>query len=164
MNISLPISESNNNVVQTLTEWVKLKLYDPNDSWSLRAVCAVVTPGLCTDIILGLPFLRTNKIVIDHEQNIAKSSGYDLLHVPPPPVPLGERIPLQTIHQELWHLVVKQKKLMMKQLKSEGCHHKEELDKRCPKLKLPNVIAVIHKHIEVLADQANLIVWGRNTV
>ena len=85
MNISFGVSESNNRVVQTLTEWVKLKLHDPNDSWSSRTVRAVVTPGLCMDIILGLPFLRTNKIVIDHEQNtcVAKASGYDLLHPPP---------------------------------------------------------------------------------
>jgi hypothetical protein len=85
MNISLEVSELNNHIVQTLTEWVKLKLHDPNDSWSSRTVHAVVTPGLCTDIILGLPFLCTNKIVIDHEQNtcVAKASGYDLLHPPP---------------------------------------------------------------------------------
>jgi hypothetical protein len=99
-----------------------------------------------------------NKIVIDHEQNtcIAKESGYDLLNPPPPPVPLGERIPLQVIHCELWHSVMKQKKLVMKQLISEGCNQKEELDGACPKLKLLNVIAAICEHIEVLADQANL--------
>ena len=77
MNISLAVSKSNNCVVQTLTEGVKLKLYDPNDLWTSRTVCAVVMPGLCTDIILGLPLLCTNKIVIDHEQNtcIAKEAS-----------------------------------------------------------------------------------------
>ena len=83
MNISLTVSESNNHVVQTLTEWVKLRLYDPNDSWTARTVHAVVMPGLCTDIILGLPFLHMNRIVIDHEQNtcIAKEVNYDLLNL-----------------------------------------------------------------------------------
>ena len=162
MNISLAVSESNNCVVQTLTEWVKLKLHDPNDLWSLRTVCAVVTPGLCTDFILGLPFLCMNKIVIDHDQNtsIAKASGYDLLHLPTPPVPLEERLLLQIIYWELQHLVVKQRKLVMKQLKSKGCHRKEGLDRRCPKLKLPNVIAAIHECIEVLVDKVNLITQG----
>ena len=72
-------------------------------------------------------------------------------------MPLGERLPLQMIHRELQHSVAKQRKLMMKQLQSKGHHCKEELDKRCPELKLPNVIAVIREHIEILADQANLI-------
>jgi len=85
MNISLTVSESNNHVVQTLTEWVKLRLYDPNDSRTARTVHAVVMPGLCTDIILGLPFLHMNRIVIDHEQNtyIAKEVNYDLLNLSP---------------------------------------------------------------------------------
>jgi hypothetical protein len=114
------------------------------------------------DVILGLPFLCTNKIVIDHEQNtcVAKASGYDLLHPPPWPVPLGIRLPLQTIHRELWQSVAKQRKLVMKQLQMEGHHHKEELDKGCPGLKLPNVIAAIHECIEILADRANLIAWS----
>jgi len=83
MNISLAVSESNNHIVQTLTEWVKLRLYDPNNSWTARTVCAVVMPGLCMDIILGLPFLHMNRIVIDHEQNtcIAKEVNYDLLNL-----------------------------------------------------------------------------------
>jgi hypothetical protein len=154
MNISLAVSDLNNRVVKTLTEWVKLKLYDPNELWTSRTVCAVVTPGLCMDIILGLPFLRMNKIVIDHEWNtcIAKESGYDLLN---PPLP---QVPLQVIHCELQHSVAKQKKLVMKQLLSEGHDVKIELDKSCPNLKLSNSIAAIHEHIEVLADQANLIV------
>jgi hypothetical protein len=159
MNISLAVSESENRIVQTLAEWVKLKLYNPNDLWASRTVHAVVTPGLCTDIILGLPFLRINKIVIDHEQNtcIAKDSNYDLLHPPPLPVQLGERIPLQTIHRELRRSVAKQKKLVMKQLNSEGHSRKDKLDKTCPKLKLSNVIAAVRERIEVLADKANLI-------
>jgi hypothetical protein len=100
--------------------------------------------------------------VIDHEQNtcIAKESGYNLLNLPLPPVPLGKRIPLQVIHHELWHSVTQQKKLVMKQLISKGHNLKEELDEVCPKLKLSNVIAVIREHIEVLADQANLIAQG----
>jgi len=159
MNISLAVSDLNNCIVKTLTEWVKLKLYNPNELWTSRTVRAVVTPGLCTDIILGLPFLRMNKIVIDHERNtcIVKESGYDLLNLPPPQVPLGERIPLQVIHCELRHSVAKQKKLIMKQLLSEGHDVKIELDKSCPNLKLSNLIAAIRERITVLADQANLI-------
>jgi hypothetical protein len=57
MNVSLALSDSNNCVVTTLMDWVKLKLFGRNNLWSSQTVCAVVAPGLCTDIILGLPFL-----------------------------------------------------------------------------------------------------------
>ena len=56
MNVSLVLSDSDNRVVTTLTDWVKLRLFDRNNLWSSRTVHAVVAPGLCTDIILGLPF------------------------------------------------------------------------------------------------------------
>jgi len=69
MNISLAVSDSENRVVTTLTEWVKLKLFDKNNLWLSRTVRAVVTSGLCTDVILGLPFLKVNKIVTDHGNN-----------------------------------------------------------------------------------------------
>ena len=67
---------------------------------------------------------------------------------------------MQEIHRELWHLVAKQKKLVMKQLISEGHDHKNKLDKVVLKLKLLNVIAVVCEHIEMLADQANLLAQG----
>jgi len=67
---------------------------------------------------------------------------------------------LQEIHCKLWHLVAKQKKLVMKQLISEGHDHKNKLDKVVLKLKLLNVIAVVCEHIEMLADQANLLAQG----
>jgi hypothetical protein len=57
MNVSLALSDSDNCVVTTLMDWVKLRLFDRNNLWSSRTVHAVVAPGLCTDIILGLPFL-----------------------------------------------------------------------------------------------------------
>lgn len=35
-----------------LTEYVKLKLYDPVSGWAARTVCAIVAPSLCSPIIL----------------------------------------------------------------------------------------------------------------
>jgi hypothetical protein len=49
-----------------LDEFVWLELYDPSLSWKAKKVCALVAPGLCSPVILGLPFLATNEIVIDH--------------------------------------------------------------------------------------------------
>ena len=53
-----------------------------NNAWSSKPVRALVAPGLCSNILLGLPFLVHNKIVIDHEAHTAvdKSSGFDLLN------------------------------------------------------------------------------------
>jgi len=50
--------------------------------WSSHPVVALLAPGLCTNILLGLPFLSQNNIVIDHTLHTAhcKSSGFDLLN------------------------------------------------------------------------------------
>ena len=103
MNISLAVSDSENRVVTTLTEWVKLKLFDRNNLWSSRTVHAVVTPGLCTDVILGLPFLKVNKIITDHSNNtcVAKDHGYDLLNPPAAPEEKEPFMSLQEKHHEL---------------------------------------------------------------
>jgi len=103
MNVSLVLSNSDNRVVTTLTDWVKLRLFDRNNLWSSCTVHAVVAPGLCTDIILGLLFLRINKIVSDHDAStcIAKESGYDLLNPPSAPERKDPLMSLQEKHREL---------------------------------------------------------------
>ncbi|KAH7917164.1 hypothetical protein BV22DRAFT_1026885, partial [Leucogyrophana mollusca] len=73
-----------------LTEYVKLSCTSTDSVWTSRVVRALITPQLCTPLLLGIPFLSHNKIVIDHESRscVAKDSGYDLLHptahLPPP--------------------------------------------------------------------------------
>jgi hypothetical protein len=75
-----------------MTEWVKLKLRDPSNFWTAKTVRAIVAPGLCSPVILSLPFLTHNHIVIDHEACTAidKSTGFDLLHPTAPPAPSSE--------------------------------------------------------------------------
>jgi Aspartyl protease len=77
-----------------LHEWVKLQLHDPSNYWTSKTVRAIVAPGLCASVILGLPFLSHNNIVIDHVActTINKITGFDILHPvpllpPPPPCP-----------------------------------------------------------------------------
>ena len=71
---SMPVTE--------LWNYVSLSLSSLNNAWSSYPVCALITPGLCLNILLGLPFLAHNKIVIDHEAHTAvdKSCGFDLLN------------------------------------------------------------------------------------
>ncbi|EDR06062.1 uncharacterized protein LACBIDRAFT_329149 [Laccaria bicolor S238N-H82] len=71
--------------------YVKLALSSLDSAWTSHVVKALVTPGLCLPIILGLPWLERNFIVTDHAARtcIDKRNSYDLLNppdiVPPPP-------------------------------------------------------------------------------
>ncbi|PBK81841.1 hypothetical protein ARMGADRAFT_1090906 [Armillaria gallica] len=47
-----------------LTKFVHVQLHDTNNLFSAHKTHAIITPGLCTDIILGLLFLSHNNITI----------------------------------------------------------------------------------------------------
>ncbi|KIJ90292.1 hypothetical protein K443DRAFT_15354 [Laccaria amethystina LaAM-08-1] len=49
-----------------LYHYVKLSLSSLDSAWTSRVVKAIVTPGLCSPVILGLPWLEQNFIVTDH--------------------------------------------------------------------------------------------------
>jgi len=68
------------------SEYIKLWLHDPSLYWSSKTVCAVIAPGLCSPMILSLPFLAHNNIVVDASAHtvINKNSDFDLLHPLPP--------------------------------------------------------------------------------
>ena len=75
-----------------LSEFVFLSVSSLDQSFHAKPVRALLTPGLCMPVILGLPWLENNKIVCDHADRscYVKSSGYNLLHPPkisPPPPP-----------------------------------------------------------------------------
>ena len=72
------------------SEWVKLWLYSDDQRWTARVVRAVVAPKLAYPVILGGPFLKSNKLVIDHEfgRVTAKDDQYQLL-------PISQEMPAQ---------------------------------------------------------------------
>ncbi len=98
--IGIAISDSPSPACK-LTEWVKLKPHDISAAWSSCTVHTIIAPGLCSDIILGLPFLKTNQIVIDHHACtvVAKQANFDLLH-PTIPVPHSTPVPFATIRSQ----------------------------------------------------------------
>ena len=49
------------------SEWVKLKAFSTDRLWTAKLVRAIVAPNLAYPVILGGPFLQSNKILIDHE-------------------------------------------------------------------------------------------------
>ncbi|XP_006462325.1 hypothetical protein AGABI2DRAFT_119174 [Agaricus bisporus var. bisporus H97] len=63
------------------THFVKLHVSSVDDTWKAQTVCALVVPQLHFDLILGLEWLRANKIIVDMAENsvVAKDSGYILL-------------------------------------------------------------------------------------
>ena len=66
--IELAMQNKKEKVSVILTEYVHLSLHDSTGEYSAWTVRAIVTPNLCNPVILGLPFLKHNKIVIDHDQ------------------------------------------------------------------------------------------------
>lgn len=87
----------------TLTEYVKLAVMFLDGLWTAKTVCALVSPDLCTPIILGLPFLVHNNIVSDHATCtcIGKKNSYDLLNPVPPVLPKLRKPRLQEQHHQL---------------------------------------------------------------
>jgi hypothetical protein len=103
-----------------LSEWVKLKLYDPSGAWQSKTVCAIVAPSLCVPVILGGPFLAHNNIVIDHAACTAvnKLSGFDLLNPKPLPPALQPKKKLKEFFRDLQ----KDRKLMLQCGKNKVDH------------------------------------------
>ena len=62
------------------SEWVRLKTISEDQKWTARTVGALVAPKLSYPVILGGPFLKSNKIVIDHElDSVIAKDQYQLL-------------------------------------------------------------------------------------
>ena len=95
-----------------LLEYVSLSLSMLDNSWTLKIMNAVIAPGLCMNILLGLPFLVHNHIVVDHEvpSTSVKDTPIDLLNfVPMPKVilksvksPKRKRLEIKLFHHKLF--------------------------------------------------------------
>lgn len=68
-----------------LYEYVRLSVTSLDAVWTLKSVKALIAPGLCMPIILGLPFLIHNTLMINHAACtcIDKNLNYDLLNTLP---------------------------------------------------------------------------------
>ncbi|KAL6299241.1 hypothetical protein BKA93DRAFT_830057 [Sparassis latifolia] len=74
-------------------EWVKLCVTTEDSSWTSRTCRAIVVPNCCYPVIVGRPFLKLNRLVVDHELDtiVDKSSGRDICKPAAPPVPPTQR-------------------------------------------------------------------------
>jgi hypothetical protein len=66
------------------SSYVKLRLHDPSFLWSSRSAAAIVVKDLPWNVVAGLPFLASNKLVFDAAEHtlVAKDSNFDLLNPP----------------------------------------------------------------------------------
>jgi len=63
------------------SEWVKLRTSSEDQRWTARVVWAIVALKLTFPVILGGPFLRLNKIVVNHKfgKVTAKDAQFQLI-------------------------------------------------------------------------------------
>jgi hypothetical protein len=137
-----------------LSEWVKLKLYDPSGTWQSKTVHAIVAPSLCVPVILGGPFLAHNNIVIDHAARTAidKLSGFDLLNPKPSPPPPQPKKKLKEFFRDLQE----DRKLMLAELKMVCAKRKCKLKNLFEQPKPVDVLAAVHLQIEALTAKEQL--------
>ena len=140
-------------------DYVSLSLSSLNNAWSSKPVRALIAPGLCSSILLGLPFLVHNKIVIDHDSRTAvvKNCGFDLLN---------ENSSCRVAPSISKNMSPKQKRLLILKLKKNVlCELKLKCAERVQHLEnndlfenvIPfNPISAITSRIETLACQKSL--------
>lgn len=142
----------------TLTNYVKFTVTTLDNTWTSCTVHAIIAPGLCMSIILGLPFLEHNKIVADYADCscIDKKTGYNILNpleiVPPllPPPPSSPKL------REQAHFLKNAKKLALCELLlvCKQCVHDKKL--HFEDIKDVNVVASIRDAIESIAFKEKL--------
>lgn len=66
-------------------EYVIIQVSSQNGAWTSLDFIAVVTDSLVVPLLCGIPFLKHNKIIVDHELGTAidKKTGFDLLNNDP---------------------------------------------------------------------------------
>jgi hypothetical protein len=145
----------------SLYEYVKIRPSSSDASWTSITLKAIIAPGLCVPILLGIPFLESNYIVIDCSLRtvIDKRCNYNLLDPEPvtarvPPPSPKERRRART-EEKKWNL--KEKKVMFLELiDTVRTRLKESGRKRSEPVKKPNVAALIRERVKELAERQRI--------
>jgi hypothetical protein len=155
LNVEMAINEKKETV--QLKEWVKLKLVSLDKLWTSKCVRAIVAPGLSVSVLLGGPFLKHNKIVIDLELRtcVEKTSGYDLLNPPqiprPSPPPKSKRALRSEAHQ-----IRTDRNTLVHELKWVLPCQREFIDMWSQPVKDPDVTSDLRNRIAYLASLEKL--------
>jgi len=154
--ICVTLALQGENTITKLFDYVHLQLSSMNNEWSSKTVCALIAPGLCSNILLGLPFLVHNNIVIDHTARTAidKESGFDLMND-------NDRMPRKSTKKMVppkirVKQILENRKAMINELKTEITERHQQLDKdNACNAKPVNAITIIKNTIERLISSTN---------
>jgi Aspartyl protease len=155
--VSVAISDKKKETM-TLINYVKFSVTSLDNAWTSKPIFAIIAPGLCLPLILGLPFLVKNNIVIDHADRTAvdKVSSYDLLN---PPIIKLLHCPPSKLHEN-----IKQTKRIKKKVLSELltlCNNRIKNGTLLFKnVKEVNCIRAVHNAIKKLSAEERLIKLG----
>jgi hypothetical protein len=146
-----------------LDSFVSLSLSSADFFWTSKPVKAIIAPGLCTSVLLGLPFLTHNGIVCDFERRTACIKGiepeYDLLN--PRVIERAKAKPRQDKKSltRMIPTVLKHRKEMIKELKWRCAARLRQLEEEehFEKVKPFNVVAAIRNTIANLAEEERYI-------
>lgn len=92
------------------SNYMKLACISNDSRFTSHSICTIVVPNLCTPLLLGGPFLRHNKIVIDQGYNLLNPQ-VDLKKTVVPPPPKMRKYCLDVM-RELKHVLLKYKVLV----------------------------------------------------
>jgi hypothetical protein len=145
-----------------LADYVVLSLSSLNNAWTSRPVRALIAADLCINILLGLPFLKHNKIVIDHELDTAidKTTGFDLLHENnPSPLTTPSRVLTSTSPKHKRDTILHIRRQVLEELKWRCMERRQKLDENnLFESTLPlNHIASIRNTIQRLASTQDIL-------
>ena len=132
-------------------EWVKLRTFSEDERWTARVVRAIVALKLAYPVLLGGPFLKSNKIVIDHELDrvVAKDDGYQLL--PRTQEPLDSMDPTASAANEE-QTTAKQRDSMLRELEERTKTRKANVDAHATtKTSYKHFMKTLDDRISVLA-------------
>jgi len=153
--VDVALKNSNAKQKCELFDYIKISFTSLDSVWTSRKAKAIITPGLCAPVILGLPFLQHNSIVTDHADCscIDKKTNYDLLNPPPclPPSP-----PKPRLHEQI-KITKLDKEVALAELMIV-CHDCLRSGKGVPEMIEPfNVAGAIRDHIEILTNKDALL-------
>ena len=144
VSISVALSEGHKQQF-SLSQFVNLCVHSTNGFFQACTIHALILSGLCTPLLLRLPFLQHNKIVIDHGSRtcVAKDAMYDLLNSPLTNV---EHTKTKTTRAELQQ----QKKDIRAELMTALLKYHEQAEAVFVMSSPLDFIAAIKHHIEML--------------
>ncbi|TFY58849.1 hypothetical protein EVJ58_g6151 [Rhodofomes roseus] len=71
---------------KSCNDYVHLKVSSPDFAWSSVVCQAIIVPSLFAPVILGRPFLKANKLLVDHASDAVTvaNTGFDIRNHPTP--------------------------------------------------------------------------------